>query len=114
MAHITIPNQEFVTMNWRRIEPAQVNISQWTGARQVVPSGRAWWECDVTLPPLVGYTAAQPWIAFIEAMNGSANTCTIVSDFAPSGVTMYLTEYPTISIGLAKTYEIAMSFREAF
>lgn len=114
MALITIPNQNFQSMVWRRIEPAQVNISQWTGARQVFPSGRAWWECDVTLPPLVGYTRAQPWITFIEAMNGSANTCTIISDFAPSGVAMYLTEYPSISISLAKTYEISMSFREAF
>lgn len=114
MAHITIPNQDFAAMTWRRIEPAQVNISQWTGARQVLPSGRAWWECTVTLPPLVGYAAAEDWIDFIEAMNGSANTCTIESDFAPSGVTMYLTDYPDINIGLAKVYEISMSFREAF
>lgn len=114
MAHITIPNQNFATTTWRRIEPAQVNISEWTGARQVFPSGRAWWECDVTLPPLMGYTLAQPWIAFIEAMNGSANTCTIVSDFNPSGVTMYLVEYPTINVGIAKNYEISMRFREAF
>jgi hypothetical protein len=60
-------------MSWRLVQPSQQNVSEWTGARQVLPSGRGWWECNVTLPPIVGESAFNNWRAFIGAAQGAAN-----------------------------------------
>lgn len=74
MATITFPSSpKPQSMVWRLIQPAQTNISGWTGGRQTLPSGRGWWECDVTLPPIVGEEDAREWLAFIAEMNGDAN-----------------------------------------
>ena len=68
------------TMSWKLVQPAQNNISTWTGKRQVVPSGRGWWECQITLPPIVSTASFNPWRAFIALMRGSANDVQIPVD----------------------------------
>lgn len=60
-------------MSWRLVQPAQVNVSGWTGKRQVVASGRGWWECQFGLPPIVGTTNANAWRAFMGQARGGAN-----------------------------------------
>lgn len=73
MATITFPSTPAPSgMTWRLIQPAQNNISGWTGARQVLASGRGWWECSVSLPPMVGEASVAPWRAFFAALQGSA------------------------------------------
>lgn len=74
MATITFPSTPAPSgMTWRLIQPAQNNISGWTGARQVLASGRGWWECSVSLPPMVGEASVAPWRSFFARLQGSAN-----------------------------------------
>lgn len=74
MTTITFPSSpKPSTMSWRLVQPAQQNISQWTGARQVLASGRGWWECSLTLPPIVGESAVNSWRAFIGLARGVTN-----------------------------------------
>lgn len=60
-------------MSWRLVMPAQTNVSDWTGRRQTIASGRGWWECQVTFPPIVGTTNVNAWRAFIAKSRGKAN-----------------------------------------
>lgn len=74
MTTITFPSTpKPQTMSWRLVQPAQVNVSGWTGKRQVVASGRGWWECQFILPPIVGTTNINAWRAFTAQARGSAN-----------------------------------------
>lgn len=74
MATITFPSSpKPATMSWRLVQPAQQNVSAWTGARQVLASGRGWWECSLSLPPIVGETAVSSWRAFFAKARGAAN-----------------------------------------
>ena len=61
------------SMSWRLVMPAQTNVSEWTGRRQTIASGRGWWECQITLPPIVGTTRVNAWRAFIAKSRGAAN-----------------------------------------
>lgn len=75
-------------MSWRLVQPAQQNMSEWTGARQVLASGRGWWECSVTLPPIVGEAAVNPWRAFFGLARGAANDFRVpVNEIAQSSST---------------------------
>lgn len=67
-------------MTWKLVQPAQNNISGWTGARQVIASNRGWWECQFMLPPIVGTANFNPWRAFIAQMRGMANDVRIPAD----------------------------------
>lgn len=67
-------------MTWKLVQPAQNNISGWTGARQVVASNRGWWECQFMLPPIVGTANFNPWRAFIAQMRGMSNDVRIPVD----------------------------------
>ena len=60
-------------MAWRLLMPSQTNISNWTGRRQTVASGRGWWECQISFPPIVGTTNINAWRAFIAKSRGAAN-----------------------------------------
>lgn len=74
MATITFPSSPKPSgMSWRLVQPAQQNVSQWTGARQVLASGRGWWECSLSLPPIVGETAVNAWRSFMAQARGAAN-----------------------------------------
>lgn len=76
------------TMSWRLVQPAQQNISLWTGARQVLPSGRGWWECSITLPPIIGESSVNIWRSFIAKARGSANDFQVpVNEIAQSSLT---------------------------
>lgn len=81
MTTITLPSTpKPQSMMWKLTQPAQNNISTWTGARQVLPSGRGWWECQITYPPIVGTTNFNAWRSFMAAMRGSANDVQIPVD----------------------------------
>lgn len=74
MATITFPSTPKIqTINWRLIEPAQANISEWTGSRQVLASNRGWWECEITMPPVVGEANARAWLSFMAQARGKVN-----------------------------------------
>lgn len=89
MATITFPSSpKPATMAWRLVQPAQQNVSAWTGARQVLPSGRGWWECSMTLPPIVGDASVNAWRAFFGAAQGATNDFRVpVSPIAQSAAT---------------------------
>lgn len=88
MTTITFPSSpKPSTMSWRLVQPAQQNISQWTGARQVLASGRGWWECTLTLPPIVGESAVNSWRAFIGLARGVTNDFQVpVNEIEQSGL----------------------------
>ena len=74
MATITYPSTPKPQgMSWRLVMPAQTNVSDWTGRRQTIASGRGWWESQVTFPPIVGTTNVNAWRAFIAKSRGKAN-----------------------------------------
>ena len=60
--------------------PAQTNVSDWTGRRQTIASGRGWWECQITLPPIVTTARINAWRAFIAKSRGAANDFQIPVD----------------------------------
>jgi hypothetical protein len=60
-------------MSWRLVMPAQTNVSEWTGRRQTLASGRGWWECQLSLPPIVGTANVNAWRSFIAKSRGAAN-----------------------------------------
>lgn len=61
------------SMSWRLRMPSQTNVSEWTGRRQTVASNRGWWECQFTLPPLVGGARVNPWRSFVVQARGQVN-----------------------------------------
>lgn len=67
-------------MSWRLVQPAQNNVSGWTGARQVLASSRGWWECQFVLPPIVGSSNFNPWRSFTAQLRGAANDVQIKVD----------------------------------
>jgi hypothetical protein len=74
MATITFPTSpKPAGMTWKLIMPSQNNVSGWTGARQVLASNRGWWECQLTLPPIVGASSVSPWRSFIAKARGMTN-----------------------------------------
>ena len=74
MATITFPSTpKPESMVWRLVQPAQTNISTWTGARQTLGSNRGWWECDITMPPVVSEASARQWLSFIAQTQGQVN-----------------------------------------
>lgn len=89
MTTITFPSSPKPSgMSWRLVQPAQQNMSEWTGARQVLASGRGWWECSVTLPPIVGEAAVNPWRSFFGLARGAANDFQVpVNEIAQSSST---------------------------
>ena len=74
MATITYPSTpKPQSMSWRLLMPAQTNVSDWTGRRQTIASGRGWWEAQITLPPIAGTTRINAWRSFIAKSRGAAN-----------------------------------------
>ena len=74
MATITYPSTPKPQgMTWRLVMPAQTNVSEWTGRRQTLASGRGWWECQITFPPIVGTANVNAWRAFLAKSQGTAN-----------------------------------------
>ena len=81
MATITYPSSPKPNgMSWRLVMPSQTNVSDWTGRRQTLASGRGWWECQISLPPIVGTANVNAWRAFIAKSRGGANDFQIPVD----------------------------------
>lgn len=81
MSTITFPSTpKPQAMSWMLNQPAQNNISSWTGKRQVIASGRGWWECQITMPPIVGTANANQWRAFLAKTQGVVNDFQIPVD----------------------------------
>lgn len=74
MATITYPSTPKPQgMSWRLVMPAQTNVSDWTGKRQTMASGRGWWESQITFPPIVGTANVNAWRSFLAKSRGTAN-----------------------------------------
>lgn len=74
MTTITLPSTPRPNgLTWRLIQPSQVNVSEWTGSRQVLASGRGWWECEYSLPVISGTKNVLAWRSFFAQARGTAN-----------------------------------------
>lgn len=81
MTTITIPSTpKPSSMSWKLIQPGQTNVSIFTGARQVMASGRGWWECEIAYPPIVGTNSFNAWRSFMAKMRGAVNDVQIAVD----------------------------------
>jgi hypothetical protein len=81
MATVTFPSSPKPnSMSWRLVMPSQTNVSEWTGRRQTIASGRGWWECQLSLPPIVGTLNVNSWRSFIAKSRGRANDFQIPVD----------------------------------
>lgn len=84
MALITFPGTPKPRdVSWKLMQPTQLNVSQWTGRRQAIASGRGWWECNLTLPPIVGRSNFNPWRVFLAQARGGANEFQVPIDATP-------------------------------
>lgn len=84
MSTITLPSFPKVPpLPLRLVRPAQVNTSGWTGRRQVLPSGRGWWECSISLTPIVGVENFRPWRTFLMLTDGPVNDFRVPVDPTP-------------------------------
>lgn len=99
MATITFPaTPKPQSVQWRLEQPTQINVSQWTGRRQALSSGRGWWECVYEMPPIVGTANFNPWRSFTALARGGANEFRVPIDptaqepdtDAPAGVSLSL------------------------
>lgn len=99
MAVVSLPaSPNPAGLSWRLVMPAQTNVSGWTGARQTLASGRGWWECTYTLPPIVGTAKFNPWRSFIAQMRGGANEVRIPVDPKPQEPDTTAPESVTLSL----------------
>lgn len=78
---------------WQLDRPAQINVSGYTGRRQVVAN--PWhgkWRAKVELAPIVGENNVLAWRAFLAALRGQINTFRLPMAEGPqnnnSGVTV--------------------------
>lgn len=69
------PPTQFKTqaVTWRPVSIVSQAMSPTTGQRQVQPLQGQYWECDITLPPLLRKDA-QAVAAFMTALNGKQGT----------------------------------------
>lgn len=111
MATISFPSSPKPNgMVWRLVMPSQTNVSEWTGRRQTIASGRGWWECQLSLPPIVGTTNVNAWRAFIAKSRGKANDFRIPVD--PTAQSPELTINAVGSLNLNFTANLYQTFSE--
>jgi hypothetical protein len=95
-------------MSWRLVMPSQTNVSEWTGRRQTIASGRGWWECQLSLPPIVGTANVNAWRAFIAKARGGANDFQIPVD--PTAQAPNITTTAVGSLSLNFTTNLYQTF----
>ena len=84
MTLITMPQEPYaVSAQWRLTQPSQTNKSEWTGSRQTLASNRGWWECNYSLPAIVGDVNFEPWAAFLVEAEGSVNDFYVTAKAKP-------------------------------
>lgn len=76
MAVKTLPSGfKFRAIEWRLQQPAQVNRSGYTGARQVVGlPGGARWSASVEFAPFQNDAAVRAWRGFLAGLEGQVHT----------------------------------------
>jgi hypothetical protein len=74
VAILDLPDHAFTNASWALRVPQQVNVSEWTGRRQVMRlPGAARWQVSAAHVPLLGEASARPWRAFLAGLRGSEN-----------------------------------------
>lgn len=67
-------------IQWELRQPHQVNRSGWTGRRQVLTTpGGSMWSCSAELKPFRLQSAAKPWIAFFQSLEGQVHFFPVVA-----------------------------------
>lgn len=81
MALITPPSAiRLRRAQWRRERNQQVNRSVWSGKTQVVRlPGATRWTVSGEFPAIQGQSAAEPWQAFFEDVDGVANIFPVIA-----------------------------------
>ena len=75
MTIIAMPDDAFRDAAWTLVQPAQVNVSEFTGRRQVMTlPGAARWTVQANHVPIIGAAAFKPWRSFLTKLRGQANT----------------------------------------
>jgi hypothetical protein len=95
-------------MSWRLVMPSQTNVSEWTGRRQTLASGRGWWECQLSLPPIVGTANVNAWRSFIAKARGAANDFRVPVD--PTAQAPNITTTAVGSLSLNFTTNLYQTF----
>lgn len=99
MATITYPSSPKPNgMSWRLVMPSQTNVSEWTGRRQTLASGRGWWECQLSLPPIVGTANVNAWRSFIAKARGAANDFRVPVDSTAQAPNITTTAVGSLSL----------------
>lgn len=72
MAVIAMPGFGIRSVDWVLDQPAQVNRSEFTAKRRVMPLGRGFWAASVGLRPLYAHEVGK-WRGFLAALRGQVN-----------------------------------------
>ena len=84
MTTIVMPSTPYASSaQWRLTQPSQTNVSGWSGSRQTMASNRGWWECEYSLPPIVGDLEFEQWAAFLALAQGSVNDFRVYASAKP-------------------------------
>lgn len=111
MATITYPSTPKPQgMTWRLVMPAQTNVSEWTGRRQTLASGRGWWECQITFPPIAGTANVNAWRSFLAKSRGTANDFQVPVD--PTAQAPDISSSAVGSLSLNFTTNLYQTFSE--
>lgn len=101
MALITFPSSPGIqAQSLRIVAPSQETTSEWTGHRKVQPSGRAWWQGSITLPPM-SEVDALAWRAFVAKARGRSNTFQV-----PVRTGVQSTSNPLVNGGAQTGYQL--------
>jgi hypothetical protein len=61
------------SVDWTLQQPTMVNVSEWSGRRQVLRKSWARWRASVRMPTLVTEPQVEEWRAFLAELEGRAN-----------------------------------------
>ena len=75
MSVITLPDNNFRSINWTLVQPTQVNRSEFTSARQVMQlPGASYWKVSADHVPIRGEANIRSWRSFLAKLRGQTNT----------------------------------------
>lgn len=100
MSIITLPDNNFRSINWTLVQPTQVNRSEFTSARQVMQlPGASYWKASAEHAPIRGEANIRTWRSFFAQLKGQANTFRLPStEAAQRSGTNPRIKVPTITL----------------
>lgn len=80
MSIISLPDNNFRSVQWTLVQPTQVNRSEFTSARQVMQlPGASYWKASADHVPIKGESSVRAWRSFLAQLGGQASTFRLIA-----------------------------------